>query len=407
MSTTQDYPAQISTRSWLANILIILAGAGLIYWSFRLLQTRLTSVISRDAVINGVLIELKAPAAGEVSKLAVETGEVAGKDNVLLTLKNERVSQLEVQEITSRLNEQKAELERAQAQLSRQLALVKTLELDHQNQSNLQVREAKQSVAQVQSDLQAAQARYQLAQVNYKRTAFLSNEGALPKAELDTVKLEMQESKAEINRLNARLEAARADEKAALVGLSLDRSSSNYDPKIRLQELLLDIADQQKIIQTLQQTVKDAQAELAQAQADMQRQQTVEVKTPTTGVIWRLDTQKGQFVEEGDTLGNVVDCGRRWVDVYVEERALRSLQPGTPATIELYGSKSQVFQGKVSLVRSGLGRLAAGEDVAIPLTPNLPRDSQVRVELAPDTDKGEPNLFCYVGYTARVSFQVN
>jgi len=92
--------------------------------------------------------------------------------------------------------------------------------------------------------------------------------------------------------------------------------------------------------------------------------------------------------------------------VFVDEQAVRSLQPGTPASIELYGSNAQVLQGKVSLVRSGIGRLAAGEDVAVPIMPNLPRNTQVRVDLDPTTAKNNPNLFCHVGYTGRVTFKV-
>jgi multidrug resistance efflux pump len=401
---TAEY--KMPLRSLLSNLLIIFASAGLIIWTFRLIQTRFTSVISLDAVINGVLTDLKAPSEGTISELSVNTGDTTSQDKALLTLKNERVSELKVQEINSRINQQQAELKRIQAKLARQLALRQTLVADQQNQSRLEALEAQQSVAQVISDLQGAKARYQLAQLTYKRTKSLAAAGALSQADLDTAGVEMQQSQAEVGTLETRLDALRTNQQATQLGLTLSRNRSNYDPRIRLEELQLQIADQHQVIQTLQQSIQDGQAELTQAKADVKRQQTVVVSAPNSGVVWRLSAQRGKFVEQGESLGQVLDCERRWVDVFVDERAVRSLKPGTPATVELYGSSSSVLHGQVSLVRSGIGRLAAGEDVAIPITPNLPRNTQVRVDLAPDTDKGNPHLFCYVGYTGRVTFKL-
>jgi multidrug resistance efflux pump len=216
----------------------------------------------------------------------------------------------------------------------------------------------------------------------------------------------MQEQAALVDSLKAKLAASKTNQSATQLNLSLGQSRSGYDPNVRKQELQIEIDEQTHKIKTLKQTVKNAQAELEQAQADFKRQLQVTVKAPSSGVVWRLVTQQGKYMESGETLGQVLDCQRRWVDVYVDEQAVRSLQPGTLANIELYGSGSQVLQGKVSLVRSGVGRLAAGEDVAIPISPNLPRNTQVRVELDADANKGEANLFCYVGYTGRVTFKI-
>jgi multidrug resistance efflux pump len=406
MQNTQEYKPSISTRSLLSNLVIVTAGIGLIVWSWQLIRTRFTSVISRDAVINGVLTDIKTPAEGTISQLSVKTGDVISQGQTLITLKNERVSSLPVQTINTRINEQQAQLERAQAQLVRQLSLLQSLSADRQNQTYLEVAEAQDSTLQVESELQKAQSRYRIAQTSYKRSSFLREQGGLAQVQLDDAQRELEESKYEITRLEARLQAVRANQKAAQLGLSLSRARSNYDPGIRLQEMQLQIADQRQTIATLQQGIKDAQAELTQAKADLERKQSVVVNAPTVGVMWRLNAQSGKYVQPGESLGQLLDCSRRWIDVFVDEQAVRSLQPGTPATVELYGSSSQVLQGKVSLVRSGVGRLSAGEDVAVPSIPNLPRNTQVRVDLDSTTAKGNPNLFCFVGYTGRVTFKV-
>lgn len=151
---------------------------------------------------------MKALAEGIASELSIDTGNTIAQGKPLVTLNNERVSKLEVQEITSNLNKQQAELERAQAQLNRQLALLQTVAQDQQNQINLETTEAQDSVAQAESELQGAQARYRIAQSAYKRSQFLRAEGALAQTQLDAATRELEESKHQVESLEARLKSS-------------------------------------------------------------------------------------------------------------------------------------------------------------------------------------------------------
>lgn len=129
---------------------------------------------------------------------------------------------------------------------------------DQQNQSHLENLEARNSVAQAEAKLKSAQARYQIAQVGYNRSSFLAMEGGLAQFQLDAAKRELEESKNAVDSLDARLRGIRANQKEIELGLNLSRSRSNFDPRIRLQELQLQIADQRKAIATLNQNIKDA-----------------------------------------------------------------------------------------------------------------------------------------------------
>lgn len=393
-------------RSRLSNILLIGISLGLLAWSGHLLQRRLTSVSSIDAVINGTLIDVKAPQSGTISALHTDTGTLTTRNHVLLSIQNDQISKLTVQSIQTRLNQQQAQLAQAQVQLAQQQALLQQVATDQQRQSQLETVVAQESVEQTQADLVGAQARYRLAQLNHQRMSELRSQGAVPQANLDTATLEMAQRQAEVTSLNARITTSQAAQQAAQQGLTLDKTRSNYDPRIRLQELQQQVTNQRQYVATLTQGIKDIQAELTQATADWQRQRQRLVITPVSGVMWRLATQPGKYVESGESLGQILDCSRRWVDVFVDEKAVRSLPPGTPAQIEFYGETAPTLQGQVSLVRSGIGRLAAGEDVAVTVSQHLPRTSQVRVELDPNADRGTPEQFCYVGYTAKVTFKV-
>lgn len=57
-----DY--DVKPRSFLTSLMLVLISAGLVILSLRLLYTKFTSVISRDAVINGTLININAPEDG-------------------------------------------------------------------------------------------------------------------------------------------------------------------------------------------------------------------------------------------------------------------------------------------------------------------------------------------------------
>ncbi len=413
ISSSQVSSAQIlspslkqPSRSLLSNLAIAALSAGLLIWSANLIYSRVTSINSVDAVINGVLTDIKAPQSGNIASLSTTTGNAYDRGKPLLTIQNRNVNQSQVQSLQSKLNQQRMELERATAKLAQQIALLQTATADQENQRQLEVSAAQNSIEKVASDLKGAQARYRLAKTNYDRTQYLKTQGAVSQSILDGVSIAVEERQSEVDSLEKQLKVLQANQQAAKLNLSLDKTSSDADPRLRMEGLQTQIQDQHQLIQALKQSIQDAQRELTQATADLQKQQTVVVNAPTTGIIWRLNAQSGKFVQQGESLGQMIDCNRRWVDAFVDEQSVRSLHPGIPATIKLYGASSDTLSGRVSMIRPGAGRLAAGEDVVIPATPNFPRQAQVRVELEPDTNTGEAGRFCYVGYTAQVSFKL-
>lgn len=403
VAKNEESKMQGSSRSLVANIVIVIVSVGLIAWAIRLIQLKFTSVASLDAVVNGVVIDIKTPQEGIIKSLNADTGSIIEKDSVLLSIENDQVSNLQVKQTSSRLSSQQSQLASAEGQLNQLLSLMELLKADNQNQKRLEVTEYSDRIEQFESDLRGAIARSQLAQVNYDRAVFLQKEGAYSQAVLDLAKAELQARKAEVESLEARRQSILTNREAASIGLTLDRTRSNYDPRVRLEEVQLQIDNQQRTIAALRQSIADAKGELIEAKADVERHRNVIVKAPVSGVIWKLDARKGQLVRQEQSVGQMLDCSRRWVDVYVEEQSLEAIQIGMPAKIELYGSRNLVLKGTVSLIRSGLGRFNAGEDVAITIPQNLPRTTQIRVDLERNSDLGAPNVFCYVGYTGKVT----
>jgi multidrug resistance efflux pump len=416
-ATQLNRPLEKAPRSLLANLVLLVVSVGLLVAAFRLLHDKLTAVISKDAVINGTLIDMNSPIEGTVAELPATTGAVIGDQQPVFTLVNTkligRASQAKVQEIRSRLNELKMRLGSAEIELNRLESLKQAWVEEKGAQQQVQTGGLAPELRQAEEDLRSAQSQYRSADDIYQRLTTLRTEGGVALIEVTRAEIERERLANQVKAAEARIKTLQNDQRAALVGLSRARESGSYNPRFRLQDLETDAAKKRLEIQTLAQSVADAEAELTEAKADFeqaqleqQRNQRSQVNAPMSGVIWQIEAKQGQFVEKGARLGQLLDCSRRWVDVFVDEEAVKSLRPGMPATIELYGKDSNTLKGQVSLIRSGVGRLQAGQDVAVPIAPNMPRTAQVRVNLEAASDRGTPDVMCYVGYTGKVSFQL-
>jgi multidrug resistance efflux pump len=410
--------SQRAWRSPLGNLVMVLISAGLLVWSWQFLRHRMLSVVSVDAVINGTLVDLKAPEEGIVTQVPGRAGMSIQPGEPLFVLNNDRATALPAQALISRRNQARADLKRAEAKLDGQRAILQTALADNQTQTRLESADADQRINQLQADLRAAQSRQSLAQLQRDRLANLRREGAIAQSSLDTAEADWEQRSNEVSSLEAQIAMLKLNRTAVGEGLTLSRTRSNYDPRLRLQELQLQITDSRAEVAALQQTLRDSEAEVAKAEQELQRKQAMTIPSPVAGVLWKLNAQEGRFLQRGESLGQVADCRQRWVDAIVDETAIAALKIGGPAEVQLTGAEAGVvLTGKISMIRSGMGRLAAGEDVASPTTPNLPRQAQIRVDLDPPSaspvsmgrqnpgDGGSSHgTLCYIGYTGRVTF---
>lgn len=398
-------------RSPVANGVTLVVSVGLLAWAWQFLKTRSTSVVSVDAVVNGTLVDLKAPEEGMLMTVARRTGESITAGTLMFAVRNDRLNELPMQESKSRLNQTRADLARAQERVDRLVALADSASVDDLAQLELVKSDTSVRVQQLDAEIAAVRARMGLSQVQFDRMAGLVKEGAMPKAALDVPQAEIAQRVQEIKALEAQIEALRVSDDGAKQGLSISKTRSNYDPKIRVQELQIQIADGRAEIASLRQKISDGEMELKQAKSDLKQRQQVVVNAPLSGVLWKMMAQEGKFVQRGEVLAQVADCKTRWVDALVDEGEVNALQVGMLADIRLTGAKDgTILRGKVQTIRSGVGRLSAGQEVVMPIAPNLPRYSQVRVELdptqaVPAEDSGTGNL-CSIGYTGRVTFQI-
>jgi len=365
---------------------------------------------SNDAVVNGRLTDIRAIEDGTVDVVKVEVGESVEEGAQLLKLSNDRLYALQLQktQIEGRIKQLESEQQQLEISLGIKQTLLSKVVPDAQSQRRLEMQEQQEQVSNLQAELEGAREQRKLAELTLDRAHSLYEDGVYAKAVFDLAEVELAVQESRVKSLEAQIGALETNADAASESLSLSRTPSNYDPRIRQQELEAQISEQsqaQQSIKTQQQALKK---ELKTVEAEILKKGNVTLFAPANGVIWNLTTEKGTWVKAGESLGQIVNCDQLWVDMWIEENKLSSLKPESEATISIEGLGKKI-EGSFTLVRYGMERPIVGSDVSGFLDPTQPRRAQVRVEIDPSSAvltklKNMPSGACGIGLSAKVTF---
>jgi multidrug resistance efflux pump len=182
------------------------------------------------------------------------------------------------------------------------------------------------------------------------------------------------------------------------------RPGAGADPETFHRESVNRLAIIQEEKQDQSSRIQALKKQLSQANKEYEINRFANVPSPINGVVWTIDHYAGSSIREQETILSILDCSERWINTYVREGDIKNLNIGQNAEITLYGSNLKL-KGKVSLIRSGIGRSSTGSDITPLLPINMYREAQVRVAI----DKAEgpspdPGNLCFSGYTGKVTF---
>lgn len=159
-----------------------------------------------------------------------------------------------------------------------------------------------------------------------------------------------------LQRLEADIERSRAVLKGAEDGLR--RVAPLVESGIATQEAL-DVAEERHDVAIAElsraraaqlegrQFIATAQAELARAQAELDR--TV-VRSPFDGLVLRREREVGDVAVPGSAVLKLAATDTVWATVWVDETYLDSLSPGLPARIALRSEPDRMVRGTVSRI---------------------------------------------------------
>jgi len=385
------------------NLLTLAAAIALLVVSGALLL-QFTRVRAREAIIEVRTLTLKSPIEGEITTLELEAGESVQKGQSLFEVTNRRVEKPRVGDLQIELSAAQAKLRTIQLQEERSSRILAEADQDFHRQSSLQIARQREELNVAIQKRRQAEQEASFAERNYARRNHLYSQGAIAFDEVDRAATSLAQARQEVRLSENRIKAQQRILDAAEKNLTLIATRGGADPETFLRDSRIELETIGEEKQAQESRIKEIQNQLNLSLKEYETKRFARVASPNNGVVWTIDHYAGSSIKEQETVLSLLDCRERWVNTYVREGDINKISIGQKAEITLYGSK-QKLRGKVSLIRSGIGRSSTGSDI-IPLLPiNMYREAQVKVSIDNDSKLSQdPSHLCYSGYTGKVAF---
>lgn len=251
-------------------------------------------------------------------------------------------------------------------------------------------------IEDVQYRLQVAQAEagYQNALVakNAQGTTIRTTQNNLTvsDAELDEVRLQMQNAEKEYTRYQRLLERESVTQQQFdAVETRYLTLKARYDRLSRQQQsTLLVKSEQTQRLDQNQAAIDVAEAQLQQARLNLGY--TV-ITAPCSGRTGRKTVQEGELVHQGEQLLTIVSDEDVWVEANFRERKLKNISPGATVRVKVDALGGKAFSGRVAAIADATG----AQFSALPQdnsTGNFVKVEQlipVRIELPADQNSPE------------------
>ncbi len=385
-----------------ADLTILLISAGLLITALAIVINFFTAR-SRDAVINATPIVLRSPVTGTLESLNVGTGVEVRPGQTLAIIVNPRASRDTLSALETELETARGRLQELRTRSDLRRKLVERLSQDARQQRNLEVARDQGDRDSLGFALDRARKELAFAQRETKRQEELFRAGAVAANVVDRARTTELQRAREVRGLEAQLAGQAAVLEASRNELTLRNNRSNSDPVVRLQEATIALENAEGDVRTQAFQVSGLEQQVAVARKEWQERSSARLVSPRKAVIWQLGAQRGDSVDAMQSLIQMIDCSQRWLTTTVAENDLNRIRLGSKARIELVGNRDKL-RGEVVGIRSGIGRTQLGEEAPTPVPINLARESEVKIRILNDFP-APPGEFCYVGFTAKVSFQ--
>ena len=400
IAPTEDDDAIPSSRR--ADLTILLISAGLLITALAIVINFFTAR-SRDAVINATPIVLRSPVTGTLESLNVGTGVEVRPGQTLAIIVNPRASRDVLSALETELESARGRLQELRTRRDLRRKLVDRLTQDARQQRNLEVARDQGDRDNLGFALDRARKELAFAQRETKRQEELFRAGAVAANVVDRARTTELQRAREVRGLEAQVAGQAAVLEASRNELTLRNNRSNSDPVVRLQEATIALENAEGDVRTQAFQVSGLEQQVAVAKKEWQERSSARLISPRKAVIWQLGAQRGDSVDAMQSVIQMIDCSQRWLTTTVAENDLNRIRLGSKARIELVGSRDKL-RGEVVGIRSGIGRTQLGEEAPTPVPINLARESEVKIRILNDFP-APPGEFCYVGFTAKVSFQ--
>ncbi len=306
-----------------------------------------------------VSINTKIP--GRIVKFYVEEGQKVKAGDKIVEISSEELEAKKLQ-LVAQVNQAQAGVDASQAVVEMAQANYNLAE-DRVNQAQAGVKasQSQRDIAVAISkkaangaraqELAQAQSAYTLWESTYNRASVLYEGGAITKQKLEEIKTQMEVSK---QTLSMAEEGARSEDKEAA-----DAQVSMAEAGVLASSSVLAQANEGLNAALAQ--VNQAQAGLVAAREKLEQAkaglQEVEVylndtiiKSPIDGTVTSINSDEGELVSTGTSIGTISNLESCWVNVNLGEDRLMGLQEGQTVEVKFASFKDKSYEGTISTI---------------------------------------------------------
>jgi len=389
-------------------------GGGIITLAVNSFYYRWQHLVIEHGVLNGRSVSLQAPIDGSLTTFYARPGIAVKQGQVLAlmqnTLQTEQQDAQTLLQLDGEITAYSAQLETADQALN--LLKQQLQELEGQNVAVQEIDTTLQAklVNERQAAVDAAIAKANVAKVELKRYQSLVAAGVISQQRVDQAELAVAATTAEVNQAQAALDAAKTSLQAFTQGVSNQSQKIDLlEQRTRLQQM---IQSQVALINTLKAQLKNRQQQQLQVRGNRQTLKELAINAPFSGMIYRTNQEKGDQVSRGQTLLSLLDCQNLWVEAVISADDAAKVDIQQPVLVHLVGL-SEPLKGEVDLLQpfdqSQASNPASNSrlNAIAPLVPAaLNGQALKRITVrVPPPQYGNPQQFCGVGQTTRLSFR--
>ncbi len=367
-----------------------------------------TSYVSTSAVVNAPLINVSAPFSGVIIQPTKPVSAIVESGETLIELKNSRSQRGALQAVQTTLGSLSGEIVGMENQ-TRDLGRLR-VNLITRRDALVSARTAWfiPRLAEATANISRANTSFVLAQRNFQRIEKLVKSGSVTSTNAQDANAELSAAIANLEQQQAAFDQLIVERDTLNGEMGIDLTSNGFEQiEYRLNEIDVRLADINARLLERQAQRAGIKNQLRSLGLEAMRQEIFSPVVTNSGIIWEASAREGATVAVGESVGKVLDCSRRFLEVQLPERHFESIPTGTAATVQLKGSTGR-FTAKV-LAAYGSGARPNREMQAA--SPRIQTNDGFRVIVglgsADLKDAIAAGSFCDVGRTAEVRFDLH
>lgn len=378
---------------------VILGGS---YWLFNFLFLEQ----SYKGYVNGKIVHVRPPIKGKLKLNELNVGRPVKAGEVLGTIEDERAYELLAlqQNLNKTLQVNGNTLASLQEQIANREAWLSRFGQESNQHNTLRVAYVKEQLSAAETSVVRAQVKMQKAQTDAGRYQRLADQGYAPRATAEQFMMKAAEAETNYKAELAKLQAEKSKLEAAKAGIQVDGSLTRSYSDSRRYEVESELYRLRNEYNKVLAEMEAANTQFDSLGSSVQSLRLSNVQTPVNGVVWNVDAYNNEYISAQQTVLEVLDCDHLWIDTFVDEKKLQHLDMKAPIKVKLLSHPEfGVLNGKVQLVRTGVGRVSVQEGAAIP---NDKLKSQALIRIQVDwPQQPDPAASCYVGTSVKTEFQ--